>query len=100
MASTYQITVSPNGSLNYFAAAIAEARAHKGEAVEVRFAPGVYPLKEPVVFTPADSRTKDAPLTFRAEQPGSVVFDGGLRVSGIVVQPNGFWTGKRPCGAV
>lgn len=100
MASTYQITVSPNGSLNSFAAAVAEARAHKGEAVEVRFAPGVYPLKEPVVFTSADSRAKDAPLTFRAEQPGAVVFDGGLRVNGIVVQPNGFWTAKLPCGAV
>ncbi len=62
--------------------------------------PGVYPLKEPVVFTPADSRPQDAPLTFRAEQPGSVVFDGGLRVNGIVVQPNGFWTAKLPCGAV
>ena len=100
MPSPYQITVSPQGSIHSLSNAIAEARSHKNEAVDVLFAPGVYPMKEPVVFTPEDSRSSDAPLTFRAEQPGSVVFDGGLRVNGIVVQPNGFWTAKLPCGEV
>jgi len=97
MASTYVINVTPNGSSN-IKTAVAEARLHKDKAVEVVFASGVYPLTEPVVFTPADSRPADAPLTFRAEQLGSAVIDGGLRVTDISVQPNGFWKAKLPNG--
>ena len=71
MAAKYTISISPNE--NAIENALSEARLHKNEAVEVVFAPGVYAMTAPAVITSADSRSADAPLTFRAEKNGSVV---------------------------
>jgi hypothetical protein len=50
--------------------------------VEVRFAAGVYPVTEPVVFAPEDSGTLSAPVTY-APAPGAVVvISGGRRIGG------------------
>ena len=56
--------------------------------VEVVFAPGVYRLEEPVVFTPEDSGTADAPILYRGagapRVPGApaAVISGGRRIEG------------------
>jgi len=50
--------------------------------VEVIVAQGVYYLNEPLVFTPEDSGSARAPVTYRAQQPGKVILSGGKVVSG------------------
>lgn len=58
-------------------------RAHRKEAdsFEVVVGPGVYTVNEPLMLDERDSGTKDAPIVWRAEQPGTVRFDCGTRLA-------------------
>ena len=62
-------------------------------AVTVWLQGGVYEMREPIVFTPADSGTADAPVTY-ASLPGErAVLSGGKRLAGTWVRTEGkpFW---------
>lgn len=56
--------------------------------VEVVLAPGIYPIGEPIVFTPEDSGTGAAPITYRGQAPAAwpaapqAVLSGGRRITG------------------
>jgi len=52
------------------------------KAVTVIVHPGTYPLEEPLKFTPADSGTAEAPVTYRAAEGGKVILSGGIRIEG------------------
>lgn len=54
--------------------------AHPGEAVEVRFADGVYPMTRMVRLGAADSGTPEAPIVYRAMDGAHPVFSGGIRL--------------------
>ncbi len=60
----------------------AHLKENPGEAVTVVIHPGTYRLAEPLVFTPADSGTKDAPVTYRGGEGGRPVLSGGMRITG------------------
>ena len=65
--------------------AVREARG-RGQAgpfaVELRG--GVYVLSEPLVFTPEDSGTEDAPMIYRAHAGERPFISGGRRIAGFV----------------
>ncbi len=63
------------------------------EEITVLFADGVYPLKEPVRFTPLDSGTEQGKTIYKWKVSGlnNVIFEGGRRVTDIQVMPNGHW---------
>ncbi len=50
------------------------------EPVTVIVADGVYYLPETLVFTPADSGRKDAPIVYQAAREGGAVISGGLKL--------------------
>ena len=52
------------------------------EPVEVLVHAGTYRLQEPLTFTPADSGTADAPITYRAAEDGEVILSGGIPIAG------------------
>ena len=43
---------------------------------------GTYRLEEPLTFTPADSGTAEAPVSYRAAESGKVILSGGMRIDG------------------
>jgi hypothetical protein len=45
--------------------------------IRVQVLPGTFALREPLIFTDADSGTADAPVVFEARTPGTVVLSGG-----------------------
>ncbi|MBP5673831.1 MAG: right-handed parallel beta-helix repeat-containing protein [Victivallales bacterium] len=61
------------------------------EEITVLFEDGVYPLKEPVRFTPLDSGTGQGKTVYKALDGKSVIFDGGRHVTNIEVMSNGHW---------
>ena len=77
-----EIVVSPDGLSP--AQALEKIRAAKGQgdtsAWTVRVKPGHYALRETLVFTPADSGTKDAPVSWVGE--GEAVIAGGTEIKG------------------
>ena len=64
--------------------------------VVVKVAPGTYPMTEPVVFTPQDSGTAAAPITYSAAGPAKPIFDGGRQISGWTAGADGIWSAKIP----
>jgi parallel beta-helix repeat protein len=52
---------------------------------------GTYRLTEPLVFTPADSGSAQAPISYRAYPNETVVLSGGKRITGLA-QNGRFWT--------
>lgn len=78
---------NPSGAPRSLAEARDLLRTMKAEGkltgpVEVRFAAGEYALTEPVVFTPEDSGTLEAPITYTAAPDALVIFSGGQRITG------------------
>lgn len=65
------------------------------EPIEVRFAAGVYPMIEPAVFTPEDSGTLSAPITYAAAPGADVVFSGGRKITGWR-QEGDLWVAEAP----
>ncbi len=57
---------------------------------------GQYRLENPVVFTPEDSGTAQAAITYMPAPGESPVLDGGRRIQGWTVEPNGRWVAELP----
>ncbi len=53
-----------------------------GQPVTVVVHPGTYQLEAPLVFTPDDSGTAKAPVTYRASAPGKAILSGGMPIQG------------------
>jgi hypothetical protein len=66
------------------------------QPVEVVVADGVYPVSEPVVFTPEDSGTEQCPITYRAAPDAKPVFSGGRAITGFKPGEDGIWKAKIP----
>ena len=92
LASAAELFVAPQGSdtapgtrtkpLRSFAAAQQAARALAGkEPVTVTFADGVYYLPQTIVFTPTDSGTPAAPVTYKSFHEGGAILSGGQRLA-------------------
>ena len=71
-----------------------KAAGQAGGPVRVLFAPGTYAMGEPVVFTPADSGTKDAPVVYQAAEAGTCVLTAGRRIGGFRVSADGVWRAR------
>ena len=91
-----EIVVSPGGLSP--AQALEKIRAAKGQgdtsAWTVRVKPGHYALRETLVFTPADSGTKDAPVSWVGE--GEAVIAGGTEIKGWTQDAPGVWSAAIP----
>jgi hypothetical protein len=61
--------------------------------VNVLLRDGVYEIREPIIFTPADSGTADAPVTYAAYEKEKPILSGGKRLSGVWTQTPGkpYW---------
>ncbi len=92
-----EITVAPNG--NTPSQALMQIRAAKAAgdtgAWTVRVKPGVYTLKETLLFTPADSGTPQAPVTWVGEGENTV-FAGGEPIKGWKDEGGGVWSAPIP----
>ena len=64
--------------------------------VEVVLAAGEYRITKPLRFTPEDSGTAQAPITYRAATPGTVTISGGMRIAGWRPEGNGVWQANVP----
>ena len=69
------------------------------EAVRVIVAGGEYTLAEPFTLTPADSGTKQYPITYEAAAGAEAVFSGGRRITGFKPAPGGIWQARVPDAA-
>jgi len=70
-----------DGPVRSLARAQALARAQSAQArapIRVTIAPGTYYLGAPLVFTPADSGTAEAPVSYEAATAGTVTLSGGV----------------------
>ncbi len=68
------------GARDAVRAVIAGGRLPRG-GLTVVVRPGRYSALQPLTFTAADSGTRTSRVTWRAERPGTVVLDGGARVT-------------------
>ncbi len=66
------------------------------EPVTVIFEDGRYFMARPVVFTKADSGSKDYPVIYKAGHKGEVVFVGGRKIKGWQRGANGIWQARLP----
>ncbi len=57
---------------------------------------GRYELAEPLVFTPEDSGSAVAPVTWAAAPGAAPVISGGTRITGFVVDAHGRWVAHLP----
>jgi hypothetical protein len=64
--------------------------------VRVDFATGTYLLTTPVEFTPEDSGTESAPVTYMAALGARPVFEGGRAITGWKRGSDGVWTAQIP----
>ncbi|MEZ6122393.1 MAG: right-handed parallel beta-helix repeat-containing protein [Planctomycetaceae bacterium] len=84
--------VSPDGPLNSLRAARDEVRRlPRTEPIRVIIADGVYPIDEPIVFSPEDSGTATASVTYEAAPGATPVISGGREITGFAIQPDGTW---------
>ena len=67
-----------------------------GKSVTVLVRGGVYPLAEPLAFTPADSGTAGAPVVYAAYPGETPVISGGRAITGWRAAPNGLWVADVP----
>jgi len=78
-----QRTDGPFATLHRAQQAVRELKARGlRQPIEVVVGSGIYYLHEPLVFTPDDSGTADAPITYRAAKGATVVLSGGVPLSG------------------
>ncbi len=110
--SSRELHVAPGGNdsnpgtasapLRTLAGARDAARKVKGrEPVTVIVADGVYYLPETLVFTPANSGRKDAPIIYQAAREGGAVISGGLKLD-LTWEPahDGILKAATPAGLV
>jgi len=64
--------------------------------VRVQLAHGQYFITDPVVFTPQDSGTADAPIVFEAAPGAKPVIHGGRGIGNFKKRPDGTWYAQVP----
>ena len=64
--------------------------------VTVSLADGVHILTEPLILTPEDSGTVEAPITYTAAPGASPVISGGRRITGWTKGDNALWSAPVP----
>jgi len=90
-------TDGPLASLAGARDAARKARAARpGEAVTVLFRGGVYPITEPVAFTPEDSGTAAAPVRYGAFEGETPVLWGGRKIEGWQPEGDGVYSVSLP----
>jgi len=57
---------------------------------------GTYRLQQPLVFTPEDSGTQSAPITYAAYPGEKPILSGGVELTGWEKQSDGLWTVQLP----
>jgi len=67
------------------------AQPNRGKPIVVMLRGGTYELDDTLVFTPADSGTKDSPTIFKAFPGQSVLISGGRAVTGWKIVDKGWW---------
>ena len=55
---------------------------------------GRYPLRRPLVLTPRDSGSAEAPVTYAAARGARPVFEGGRKIGGWTAGADGLWTAR------
>ncbi len=90
-----QAVVAPDGMTPKAALELIRAAKAKGnqEAWTVVVKPGIYALTETLTFTPADSGTPQAPVTWVGE--GATISGGGV-IKGWTVEADGTWSAPIP----
>lgn len=68
------------------------------EPVTVWFADGVYPLSEPIVFTPADAGTEENPVTYVADNNWGATLTGAQPLDLKWEKKGAVWTAPVPKG--
>lgn len=66
------------------------------EPIKVVVEDGTYPLMEPVLFTPEDSGTKAAPISYEAAPGAQPIFSGGRAITGFQTVSDGLWVADVP----
>jgi hypothetical protein len=66
------------------------------EPVKVIVAGGRYALADTVVFSPEDSGTEAAPISYESAPGAKPVFSGGRMIAGLKAGPDGLWTAQVP----
>lgn len=90
-------TDGPFATLHRAQQAVRELKARGlRQPVEVVVGGGIYTLREPLVFTPDDSGTADAPITYRAAKGATVVLSGGVPLSGWRRVKDNLWLVPMP----
>ncbi len=91
-------TDGPLASLHGARTAVRRLRAddQKPVTIVVEIAGGEYAMTEPLVLTPADSGSAQAPIVYRARAGDTPIFEGGRRISGFSKGPAGTWTATVP----
>jgi hypothetical protein len=87
-------TDGPLATLKAAQAAARKLRAaepNRNRPIVVMFRGGTYELDQTIVFTPADSGTKDCPTVFAAYGAEEPIISGGRAISGWKVTDKGWW---------
>ncbi|MBR0193636.1 MAG: right-handed parallel beta-helix repeat-containing protein [Thermoguttaceae bacterium] len=88
---------APFATLEKARDAVREFRAQiPNESVTVQLAGGRYTQTQPLVFTPADSGSKDAPVVWQGAEGERAVISGGLVLSGWKDEGNGLFSAPVP----
>lgn len=66
------------------------------ETVTVEIADGEYKLTQPLIFSPQDSGTADAQISYVAAAGAHPVFSGGRKITGFQAAADGTWTAHIP----
>jgi hypothetical protein len=96
-AAPKELTVATDGMSPKDALVAIRSAKEKGDSNPwtVHVKPGVYVLKEPLVFTPADSGTPEAPVRWVGDG-GEAVFSGGEPLADWRDKGNGVWSAPIP----
>ncbi|MCA9006650.1 MAG: right-handed parallel beta-helix repeat-containing protein, partial [Planctomycetaceae bacterium] len=87
------LEVSPEGSVRSLSAARDELRKRQPqEPTRVVIQAGTYFITEPLVFTPEDSGTASAPITYEAAPGSRPVISGGKPITGFKLESDGTWS--------
>ena len=87
-------TNGPFATIDRARRAVAElksAEPKRSRPIEVVLGGGVYELRKPLVFGPADSGTAAAPVVYRARAGEKSVLSGGTVISGFKTDDKGRW---------
>ena len=92
-----ELTVEPGGLTPHEALAKVRAAKAAGDksAWTIRVKDGIYALRETLVFAPADSGTREAPVTWIGEGE-KAVFAGGEKLAGWKDTGGGVWSAPVP----